>query len=131
MLSEVARPIIGACSLAVGADQVFAEEVLAAGGSLHIIVPALDYESTFSRHSLVRFQQLLAIAATVEVLDFETSSEEAFLAAGRRVVELADVMLAVWDGQPARGLGGTADIVAYAKKRGVRVQVVWPTGLVR
>ncbi|MGW5646007.1 hypothetical protein ACWEV3_27990 [Saccharopolyspora sp. NPDC003752] len=37
-------------------------------------------------------------------------------------------MLAVWDGQPARGFGGTADVVDSARKRGVDVTVIWPDG---
>jgi hypothetical protein len=30
----------------------------------------------------------------------------------------------LWDGQPARGHGGTADVVAYAREGGVPVKVV-------
>ena len=47
------------------------------------------------------------------------SDEDCYLAAGHRVVELSDLMLAVWDGSPAKGKGGTADVVAYAVRRGV------------
>ena len=48
------------------------------------------------------------------------------------MVEHADVLIAVWDGRPARGMGGTADAVAYARQRGV--PVLWvhaarPAGL--
>jgi hypothetical protein len=32
--------------------------------------------------------------------------------------------LAVWDGNPAQGPGGTADIVAYARKKGTTVHLV-------
>jgi len=35
-----------------------------------------------------------------------------------RVVDLADLLIAVWDGKPARGPGGTADVVAYAASAG-------------
>jgi hypothetical protein len=37
----------------------------------------------------------------------------------------------VWDGQPARGYGGTADVVAYAKRTGVPYSVIWPEGATR
>jgi hypothetical protein len=37
-----------------------------------------------------------------------------YLAAGKRVVDMSDVMVAIWNGKPAEGLGGTADIVQYA-----------------
>jgi hypothetical protein len=41
------------------------------------------------------------------------------------------VLVAVWDGQPSRGLEGTADVVAYANQRGVPVEVIWPEGATR
>jgi len=40
------------------------------------------------------------------------------MAASRLMVDAADELFAVWDGQPARGHGGTADVVAYARERG-------------
>jgi hypothetical protein len=46
-------------------------------------------------------------------------------------VDRSDVLLAVWDGRPARGFGGTGDVVAYARRRGVPVEVVWPRGAER
>jgi len=39
--------------------------------------------------------------------------------------------VAVWDGKPARGVGGTADIVSYARQKGVPVAVLWPDGAAR
>ncbi|MEO5877101.1 MAG: hypothetical protein ABIQ26_19070, partial [Streptosporangiaceae bacterium] len=55
-------------------------------------------------------------------------TDEAYLVAGHRVVKRSDLLLAVWDGRPAGGLGGTADIVAYARDRGTEVGVIWPPG---
>jgi len=40
----------------------------------------------------------------------EVTDEDAYMAAGRRVVDLSDVMIAVWNAKPAKGKGGTADI---------------------
>jgi hypothetical protein len=37
---------------------------------------------------------------------------EQYAAAGRYIVERSDRLLAVWDDEPARGAGGTADMVA-------------------
>jgi len=34
----------------------------------------------------------------------------------------------VWDGQGAGGRGGTADVVNYARNRGIETLVVWPPG---
>jgi len=43
----------------------------------------------------------------------------------------ADELLAAWDGKPARGYGGTADVVDAARDQGIPVTVVWPTGAMR
>ncbi len=53
------------------------------------------------------------------------------MAGGRAVADGCDLLLAVWDRKPAAGLGGTADVVAYARKRGTHVQVIWPEGASR
>jgi hypothetical protein len=50
---------------------------------------------------------------------------------GRAVVDRSSVLIAVWDGQPSRGLGGTADVVTYARQRGVPITVIWPKGASR
>lgn len=42
-----------------------------------------------------------------------------------------DVLLAVWDGMPPDGRGGTGDTVQLARARGVPVTVVWPPGAER
>ena len=47
------------------------------------------------------------------------------------MVDTSRVLVAVWDGQSARGLGGTADVVAYARERGKPVTVIWPEGASR
>ena len=124
--------LVGVSSLAVGADQFFASLVLERGGRLEVILPSNGYEKTFSRsEDLTRFHSLLERATTIETLSFTEPSEEAYLAAGCRVVVLSEVLLTIWDGEPAKGKGGTADIVQYAKSRGARLEVVWPVGTVR
>jgi hypothetical protein len=50
---------------------------------------------------------------------------EAYQQAGRYVVEHSAVLLAVWDGLPAGGRGGTAEIVAWARGLGKGVIRVW------
>ena len=59
------------------------------------------------------------------------STEQAHMAASQAMLASADRLYAVWDGQPARGYGGTADVVAEAEKRGIPVTVIWPEGAVR
>lgn len=126
------RGLRGVCSLATGADQMFAEEIVRLGGMCFAVLPCRGYESTFTTAADLRnYRSLLAGATSVETLDFDGPSERAFLAAGHRIVDLSDQLVAVWDGEPARGLGGTADIVGYAKNVGRPVTVIWPKGLKR
>jgi hypothetical protein len=130
-LAGVAQ-LVGVCSLAAGADQLFARLVLEEGGKISVVVPCRHYETTFKRATDRRaFHALLRRAARVEQLEFEEPSEEAYFAAGRRVVDQSERLIAVWDGQRARGLGGTADVVRYARGCGHEVVVIWPDGLAR
>lgn len=131
LLSEAGENLVGVSSLAAGSDQLFAHLVLAAGGQLHAVLPSQHYEETFSGNDREEFERLFALTDAHEVLPFDAPSEQAFYAAGRRVVDLCARLVAVWDGQPSRGLGGTADVVAYAQRRARDVQVIWPAGVVR
>jgi hypothetical protein len=112
----------GVSSLAVGADQMFASALMAHGIPFVAIVPSRGYEGTFETSSSRRnYAALLSHAAEVVTLDHPAPSEEAFLAAGEEVVRRSDMLFAIWNGKPAAGLGGTADVVNYARKKGIPV----------
>jgi hypothetical protein len=122
----------GVSSLAEGADQLFAGHVLAAGGVLEVIVPCAGYGSSLATgEGRTRFEQLRAAARTVITLPYPEPSEEAYLTAGQTLVDRCDHLFAVWDGRPARGLGGTADIVDYARSLGRPTTVLWVDGVLR
>jgi hypothetical protein len=123
--------LVGISSLAIGADQLFASIILSCGGGLHVIIPSNDYESTFPPEDLERFRKLLDKTDVVETLDYRAPTETSFLAAGHRIVDSSDLMIAVWDGLPAKGKGGTADVVHYANEQGRKVEVIWPKGVSR
>lgn len=118
-------------SLAQGADQVCAAIAVELGVPLRVIIPSQSYDVTFDEEGLGRYQHLLDRASSVVTLGYDAPSEEAFFAAGRQVADESDVLIAVWDGQPAAGLGGTGDVVAYARSKGTRVEVLWPDGVSR
>ena len=108
----------GLTSLAAGADQLFAEVLLEIGIPYETVVPCAGYEQTFADTAVRnQFERLLATSARVEQLPYDSPSEECFLAAGQRIVIECELLLAVWNGEPARGLGGTGDIVAFARSR--------------
>jgi hypothetical protein len=132
VLSEIGPRPIGISSLAVGADQLFAQALLSVGGRLHVVVPCMDYESTFAGRprDLARFRELLARATKIYPPKPKRPSEKAFRAAGRRVVRLSNLVIAAWDGEKGEK-GGTADIVRYARRRKTPVRNVWPEGVDR
>jgi hypothetical protein len=114
-------------SLAEGADRLVAREVLAKEGALLEAPLPLsreryrrDFETPASQRE---FDELLERATTVVEPDFETDPEDGYQRVGRYVVDRSDVLLALWDGLPARGEGGTAEIVDYAEEQGK--PVVW------
>ncbi len=125
-------PLTGVTSLAGGSDQIFAECVLELGGELRVVIPCRDYEGSFtSPDDLANYHRLLRDAALTTTLRHARPTEAAYWDAGKQVVDQADVVLAVWDGQPAAGLGGTGDVVRYATEHRRQVIVVWPTAAVR
>lgn len=101
-------------SLAVGSDQLFAHEALRACVQLRAVIPFEGYERCFEGDGLRTYLELLARAGDVDVLRRDGTDEEAFLAAGIRIADSSDLLVAVWDGRAAEGLGGTADVVAHA-----------------
>ena len=124
--------LVAVTNLADGADQLFALTMLAAGGRLHVVIPSDDYERTFSEETARQtYLALLGLAETTDTLPFREPAEDAFLAGGRAVVDGSDLLLAVWDGQPAVGRGGTGDVVDYARQRSVETIVIWPSGATR
>ncbi|MEI5520490.1 hypothetical protein WB401_25885 [Streptomyces brasiliscabiei] len=119
-------------SLAAGADQLFAETALASGLQLTAVIPGMDYEPHLGDDEVrAAYRRLLKCCAERVQLPYERTHEEAYYAAGRYIVDHADRMIAVWDGAPSRGLGGTADIVDYAHLTGVPVTVLWSPGVRR
>ena len=119
ILASLSGELAGFTSLAIGADQIFAELILRLGGELTVIVPFAEYEEKFTEGvDRNGYKRLLAQAATVEVLHSTGSNREAYFKAGKQVVHRSELLIAVWDGKPAAGLGGTADVVGYARKCG-------------
>ncbi len=122
-----ATTLAAVSSLAEGADRIVAERALARGGSLDVQLPLPpdDYAADFAA-TTDEFDALLAAARHVTVVptDTEDSREAAYERAGHAVLAQCDVLLALWDGEPARGQGGTADMVAYARRAGLPVRVV-------
>ena len=129
-LERLPKPLTGLSSLAAGSDQIFASEVLRLGGQLHAIIPMPEYEKFLHRNALKNYERLLK-SATVTVLKNESGSQRAFYEAGVFIANNCETLFAVWDGQPAAGFGGTADIVAYAQSISTPTLVFNPIDLTK
>ena len=138
LASHASESLTGVSCLARGADSVFAEAILAAGGRLVAVIPSRDYrEMKVKPDRAALFDRLAAAAAEVLVLEYTTAGREAYEAANQVLIAKADRLVAVWDHTPPSGNGGTADTadtadtVAMARDAGVPVDVVWPDGATR
>ncbi len=129
-------PILRVVSpLAEGTDRLLAESALDCGASLCCPMPfnQTEYEKDFASatalepDSVAQFRQLLERARNVgELAVFELDGSRAdegaaYGAAGRVVINQSDLLVAVWDGLPARGEGGTVETMREALQLGVPV----------
>ncbi|MGK3206900.1 hypothetical protein [Amycolatopsis sp. MEPSY49] len=126
ILKEQRDDLVGVTCLARGADQVFARVVLELGGTLEVVLPAADYrDRKVKPDNAAEFDSLIA-NASVHTMPFAESNRDAYMAASEHVLSIVDKVVAVWDGGPSGGHGGTADVVDAARERGLGVTVVWP-----
>ena len=113
--------------LARGADRLPARAALTLGYTLHVPMPfpQAEYERDFDTpEDLAEFRGLLAQAGEDWLaLDGDRGPEtnRSYETVGRYVVRHSDVVIAIWDGGPGGGRGGTAEIVRYAAHAGVPV----------
>jgi hypothetical protein len=117
--------------LAEGADRIVAQEVLKFQdgpyeNEMRVVLPLEkdEYMDDFKTiESKEEFINLLNQAKEVITLPETPTRKDAYLQVGEYVVDESDVLIAIWDGKPSRGKGGTADIIGYAKSIGR--EVVW------
>jgi hypothetical protein len=105
-------------ALAEGADRLVVRECLRREGATLLALlplPIDDYVEDFGTEASRReFDDLLGQAVSVEFAEPMPSREESYERAGQLMVDRSDTVIALWDGRPAAGRGGTGDIVAYA-----------------
>ena len=119
---------IALSSAAAGADLLFVHAALdlGLGWEASLPLPVIDFERDFLPEEWTEVKALLSRAEHLEVAVEPGSRDEAYLTGGFEIVNRCDVLLVVWDGQPARGYGGTADVVGYARAMGRPILIVNP-----
>ncbi|MBI4866616.1 MAG: hypothetical protein HY816_06665 [Candidatus Wallbacteria bacterium] len=144
-LLEDAAPEAGCSSAASGADLLFLEALARRGCESHVVLPFS--RELFLRTSVegvegppwaARFEEALGRAASIEVInpwvtepaaeDFDTANLAIVRwSLARAIQSRGSVMpIAVWDGHPGDGAGGTAEFVALWIELGHRVRIVTP-----
>jgi hypothetical protein len=122
---------VGLSSIAAGSDLLFAKAALAAGMGWEAILPfsPAEFRQDFAPDEWNEVEAALAEAEAVRIIGTRHDREDAYLDCGIETVKHSDVLLALWDGAPARGRGGTAEIIAYARKIGHPLVIIHATTL--
>lgn len=112
------RTPVAVSALAEGADRLFADAALALGYELHVCLPftSADYETTFTDPAgHAEYHRLLGLArSTIELPGTLADSKAGYEAVGHAMVDASDIVVAVWDGKPSAGRGGTPEIIEHA-----------------
>lgn len=122
-------------SLASGADQWVADEAVKLGFELHAFLPFErdEYLKDFTDEADARsYLYLLSRSTTIIELEGKVGIDKtgnrkpdsrSYEAVGRGIINLTDLLIAIWDGNDAQGPGGTGQIVRGALQNGI--PVVW------
>lgn len=126
--AEVPGNLVGHSSIAIGADTAFAEACAALEIPWIALLPVAedDFRTDFAEADWAKARALLHGAARLESMPAVNDRNLAYLECGLCTVEEADVMIAVWNGEPSAGLGGTGDVVAHARVLGKPLILIHP-----
>jgi len=136
-----APPVLATLNtLGEGADRIAFEVAGKQGLARDVILPAKpeDYAATFvsakAREDLpdllAQTRSTLILPALGDMAD-DKAAARSFEQAALTLLALSDLLIAVWDGEPARGCGGTGETVDEAARAGAPIVVIDPKGGVR
>src|SRR4051812_23972834 len=121
--------------LAEGADRIVAEEALQLGYALEspLPFPCEEYEKDFpTPESKAAFRHLLELAAEIHELNGSREhANQAYEAVGRWVLLHSEIVIALWNGKPAAGQGGTGQIAGESIARGIPTIWIQPQNQIR
>ncbi len=111
--------------MATGADQMAATAARRQGFRVRAVLPfprAVYLEDFAEGAERAEFDAHMDDADAVFTLPgSRADGDDAYMSVGHMVIATSDILVAVWDGAPSRGRGGTGDIVAAARRRGIPV----------
>lgn len=107
--------LVALSGLAPGADTIFAEVALRLSLPLEACIAAANVLEKYAPGSeMDQHLRLRQASRRVHALPFIERSGSAYVALGHWLVHACDLLIAVWNGQPALKPGGTGDVVTYA-----------------
>lgn len=125
--SEMNDEFVGISSAASGADLLFLDACRELGMKTVILLP-------FARERFIddfddpkewnHACECIGAAWWTEVCPGGEAAPEAYHVVAREILDVAVRMIFLWDGQPPRGLGGTAESVAEARKMMIPSRII-------
>jgi len=112
--------VYGVSSVAAGGDLLFAESCIQLALPLFVLLPlpAEEFRKDFDEITWSRAEQVMTQAVSVEVAGSDRTRAECYYECGIETVHRSSMLLALWNGGPSQGLGGTEDVVSFAKEVG-------------
>ncbi len=111
-------------ALASGADQLAAKAAHTAGYHVRALLPfdQDEYRNDFIGDEIDEYDRALDSAHEIVALPGDRADAiGAYVLVGTVLIDAADILVAVWDGNEGNGPGGTADVVDRALKNSVPI----------
>lgn len=122
----------GLVRVGAGLPVAFARAVRRAGMALVAVLPVQDsVPAPLTPGDAVAAGEVLLLAEQVRLVDCDPGDRDARVSADETLIRSCERILAVWDGSWSNRRDATAHLVAYARSRGVAVDVVRPVGAAR
>lgn len=118
---------VGLLRAGQGLPVVFGRAARAAGLALVTVLPSKNgVPEVLDAGDRQAAGELLLLSEQVRLLEYDSGDRGACIGVDERLLRACGRLLAVWDGSPSNGRDATAHLVAYARARGVDVEVLWP-----
>ena len=117
--------ISGLSSLAAGGDLLFAEACFELGIPLRVLLPLAPAQFSEDFDPLIwkRAENALARAVSFKVVGGELDRPHCYYECGLETVLQSGLLLVLWNGLPAQGIGGTGEMAQCCKNLGT--PVIW------
>jgi hypothetical protein len=110
-----------------GLPVVFGRAARAAGLALVTVLPSKNgVPEVLDSCERRAAGELLLLSEQVRLLEYDPADRGACIGADENLLRGCARVLAIWDGSPSTGRDATAHLVAYARARGIDVEVFWP-----